>query len=194
MVTTHPHRSTRPRPGPRPDDTVPSRRERPERLRGRSARLRGRSAHRHERSACPPVGPALRREPSAYRRHRPARRRDRSAYRRDRGQVAMEYLGFLPLLLLVAVAAIQLGIAAYAAAQAGTAARAGARTAASYDAYASGESAARGAVSGWVKKGGFEYSEGGGADVTVTVSLKVPSIVPGLDDWEATRSSTMPRE
>ncbi len=187
MVTTHPYRSTRPRPGPRPDDTVPSRRERPE-------RLRGRSAHRRERSACPPVGPALRREPSAYRRHRPARRRDRSAYRRDRGQVAMEYLGFLPLLLLVAVAAIQLGIAAYAAAQAGTAARAGARTAASYDAYASGESAARGAISGWVKKGGFEYSEGGGADVTVTVSLKVPSIVPGLDDWEATRSSTMPRE
>ncbi|MDP9951821.1 Flp pilus assembly protein TadG [Streptomyces sp. DSM 41269] len=180
MVTTHPYRSTRPRPGPRPDDTVPSRRERPERLRGRSARLRGRSAHRRERSACPPVGPALRREPSAY--------------RRDRGQVAMEYLGFLPLLLLVAVAAIQLGIAAYAAAQAGTAARAGARTAASYDAYASGESAARGAISGWVKKGGFEYSEGGGADVTVTVSLKVPSIVPGLDDWEATRSSTMPRE
>ncbi|MFH9606569.1 TadE/TadG family type IV pilus assembly protein [Streptomyces sp. NPDC017448] len=112
----------------------------------------------------------------------------------DRGQVAMEYLGFLPLLLLVAMAAIQLGIAAYAAAQAGTAARAGARTAASYDARTSGESAARGAVSGWVKSNGFAYTEGGGADVTVTVRLVVPSIVPGLDDWEATRSSTMRRE
>ncbi|MYW29171.1 pilus assembly protein, partial [Streptomyces sp. SID2119] len=45
---------------------------------------------------------------------------------RDRGQVALEYLGFLPLLLLVAMGALQLGLAAYAANQAGTAARAGA--------------------------------------------------------------------
>lgn len=113
---------------------------------------------------------------------------------RDRGQVAMEYLGFLPLLLLVALAAIQLGLAAYAANQAGTAARAGARTAASVDARGSGQSNARDAVSDWVEDGGFRYHQSGGQDITVTVGVKVPSIVPGLNDWWAERSTTMPNE
>ncbi len=114
--------------------------------------------------------------------------------RRDRGQVALEYLGFLPLLLLVALLAIQLGIAAYAANQAGTAARAGARTAASYDAHGDPETAARGAVSGWVKGNGFSYSQSGFEDITATVAVKVPSLVPGIGPWTATRSATMPRE
>jgi len=115
--------------------------------------------------------------------------------RRDRGQVAIEYLGFLPLLLLVAMGAIQLGLAAYAASQAGTAARAGARTAASYDAHGDPAAAARSAVSGWVKKGnGFTYRQSGFRDITATVEIKVPSVVPGLDGWVATRSATMPRE
>ncbi|MFC8014093.1 TadE family protein, partial [Streptomyces cinereoruber] len=52
---------------------------------------------------------------------------------RDRGQAAVEYLGFLPILLLVGLAGLQLGIAAYAAQQAGTAARASARAASSDD-------------------------------------------------------------
>lgn len=42
---------------------------------------------------------------------------------RDRGQVAIEYLGFIPVLLLVTLAAVQLGLVAYTAEQAGTAAR-----------------------------------------------------------------------
>lgn len=112
----------------------------------------------------------------------------------DRGQVAMEYLGFLPLLLLVAMAAIQLGLAAYAASQAGTASRAGARTAASVDARGSGQTNARDAVSDWVEEGGFRYRQRGGQDITVTVRVKVPSVVPGLDDWWAERSTTMPNE
>ncbi|SCK57702.1 TadE-like protein [Streptomyces sp. AmelKG-D3] len=113
---------------------------------------------------------------------------------RDRGQVALEYLGFLPLLLLVALLAIQLGIAAYAANQAGTAARAGARTAASYDAHGDPEAAARGALSGWVEANGFSYSQSGFEDITATVAIKVPSLVPGIGPWTATRSATMPRE
>lgn len=44
---------------------------------------------------------------------------------RDRGQVAIEYLGFLPILVLVGMAVVQLGLIAYTAQQAGTAARAG---------------------------------------------------------------------
>ncbi|MGW7421338.1 hypothetical protein ACWGJB_14895, partial [Streptomyces sp. NPDC054813] len=39
---------------------------------------------------------------------------------RDRGQVAVEYLGFIPVLLIVGLAGIQLGAVAYAAEQAGT--------------------------------------------------------------------------
>ncbi|MFJ6613285.1 TadE/TadG family type IV pilus assembly protein [Streptomyces sp. NPDC091289] len=119
------------------------------------------------------------------------RDRDRDC---DRGQVAMEYLGFLPLLLLVAMAAIQLGLAAYAANQAGTAARAGARTAASVDARGSGQGNARDAVSDWVEDGGFSYRQRGGQDITVTVRVKVPSVVPGLNGWWAERSTTMPNE
>ncbi|CAD5951779.1 MULTISPECIES: TadE/TadG family type IV pilus assembly protein [Streptomyces] len=122
---------------------------------------------------------------------RAAKGRDRG---RDRGQVALEYLGFLPLLLLVAMGALQLGLAAYAANQAGTAARAGARTAASYDAHGDPRSTARSAVSGWLGDGGFRYSQRGGRDITATVQVKVPSVVPGLDGWWAKRSATMPRE
>ena len=48
---------------------------------------------------------------------------------RDRGQASIEFLGFLPILLLVALAVVQLGLAAYAVQQAGTGARAAARTA-----------------------------------------------------------------
>ncbi|MYX55476.1 septum formation initiator, partial [Streptomyces sp. SID8382] len=54
--------------------------------------------------------------------------RVRLASGRDRGSASIEFLGFLPILILVALAAVQLGIAAYAAQQAGTAARAAART------------------------------------------------------------------
>lgn len=126
---------------------------------------------------------------------RPHGERTRFARARgDRGQVAMEYLGFLPLLLLVAMAAIQLGLAAYAASQAGTASRAGARTAASLDARGSGQTNARDAVSDWVEEGGFRYRQRGGQDITVTVRVKVPSVVPGLKDWWAERSTTMPNE
>jgi hypothetical protein len=143
------------------------------------------------------LDPALRRDSDRGRGRDSGRGRGRDGCLcrdRDRGQVAMEYLGFLPLLLLVALAAIQLGLAAYAANQAGTAARAGARTAASVDARGSGQGNARDAVSDWVEDGGFRYRQSGGQDITVTVGVKVPSIVPGLNDWWAERSTTMPNE
>ncbi|MEI7033243.1 TadE/TadG family type IV pilus assembly protein [Streptomyces pratensis] len=105
----------------------------------------------------------------------------------------MEYLGFLPLLLLVALLALQLGLAAYAASQAGTAARAAARTAASADHHGDPRSTARSAVSQWLvdDPADFGYQESGGDDVTATVRIRVPSVVPGLDGWWAERSTTM---
>ncbi|MET9088585.1 TadE/TadG family type IV pilus assembly protein [Streptomyces sp. NPDC004237] len=104
---------------------------------------------------------------------------------RDRGQVAIEYLGFIPALLLVALAGIQLGAVAYAAEQAGTAARAGARAASLQENV--------GAACASAVSGGIDVScasSGGGDSVTVTATVHIPKIV-----WElgnATKSATMP--
>ncbi|MFI8203298.1 TadE/TadG family type IV pilus assembly protein [Streptomyces sp. NPDC085937] len=109
--------------------------------------------------------------------------------RRDRGQVALEYLGFLPVLILVAMAGVQLGLIAYTAQQAGTAARAGARSA-SLDQGAQAACAA--AVSSWLAGGTSCGTSGGGDEVTVTARIDIPSIVPGWDFGTAGRSATMP--
>ena len=109
--------------------------------------------------------------------------------RRDRGQVAIEYLGFLPVLLIVAMAAVQLGLIAYTAQQAGTAARAGARSA-SLDRGA--QAACTAAVSSWLADGTSCGTSGGGDEVTVTARVDIPSIVPGWDFGSAGRSATMP--
>ncbi|WP_438272518.1 TadE/TadG family type IV pilus assembly protein [Streptomyces bobili] len=109
---------------------------------------------------------------------------------RDRGQVALEYLGFLPILLLVALAAVQLGLIAYAAQQAGTAARAGARSA-SLDEGAGG--ACQSAVSSWLADGTSCASEDLGEEVRVTSSITIPSVIPGIGDFgEAHRTAVMP--
>lgn len=114
--------------------------------------------------------------------------------RRDGGQVAIEYLGFLPLLLLVGLLTIQTGIAAYAANQAGTGARAGARSA-SMSMGGCDEGAARDAMSGWTADKADIDSGGSSSDeVTCTVRVEVPDIIPGVNIWgTAERSSTMPR-
>ncbi len=108
---------------------------------------------------------------------------------RDRGQAALEYLGFLPVLLLVGMAAVQLGLIAYTAQQAGTAARAGARSA-SLD-----RSAAEGcaqAVSGWLAGRTGCASSFGDDEVTVTADVGIPSVVPFWDFGPAHRTATMP--
>ncbi|WP_329614203.1 pilus assembly protein [Streptomyces brevispora] len=115
---------------------------------------------------------------------------------RDRGQVAFEYMGFIPLLLLVGLCAIQLGIAAYAANQAGTGARAAARTASQDRPELWPEQAGKSAMSDWLTKQGhttFHHHPGDGT-VTYTARVKVPSIIPWMEDafGYAERSSTMP--
>ncbi|MEV6163268.1 TadE/TadG family type IV pilus assembly protein [Streptomyces sp. NPDC052052] len=115
--------------------------------------------------------------------------------RRERGQVAIEYLGFIPLLLLVGLLAIQAGLAAYAANQAGTGARAAARSASmSYG--GCDREAGLAAMSGWTAdRADFSLSPPSSLDeVTCTVSVEVPDILPGVHIWgRAERSSTMPR-
>jgi Flp pilus assembly protein TadG len=114
---------------------------------------------------------------------------DHGGVGRDRGQVAIEYLGFLPILIIVAMAAVQLGLIAYTAQQAGTAARAGARSA-SLD--GSAQEACATAVSGWLADGTACPPSYGGDEVTVTATVDIPSIVPGWDFGDATRTATMP--
>ncbi|MFF4631276.1 TadE/TadG family type IV pilus assembly protein [Streptomyces griseorubiginosus] len=111
----------------------------------------------------------------------------RSLHRRDRGQVAIEYLGFIPILILVAMAVVQLGLIAYTAQQAGTAARAGAR-AASLD--LSAQDGCANAISDWLS---VDCAEGGGdGSVTVTATVQIPSIVPGWSFDPAVKTATMP--
>ncbi|MFJ4869192.1 TadE/TadG family type IV pilus assembly protein [Streptomyces sp. NPDC088757] len=108
---------------------------------------------------------------------------------RDRGQAAVEYLGFLPILLLVGLAGLQLGVAAYAAQQAGTAARAAAR-AASSDAEEKPDAVAAGyAAADWVT--GVDVAPSGG-EVVATVTVKIPSVVPFWDFDPVKKSATMP--
>ncbi|KKZ71561.1 TadE/TadG family type IV pilus assembly protein [Streptomyces showdoensis] len=109
---------------------------------------------------------------------------------RDRGQVAVEYLGFLPLLLLVGLVGVQFGIAAYAAQQAGTGARAAARAASvdDLDSVPGPAAAGKAAMSGWIA-GHSTVTESGGV---ATVSVDVPSLIPFLDMPTITRTATMP--
>ncbi|MFG2683008.1 TadE/TadG family type IV pilus assembly protein [Streptomyces sp. NPDC048392] len=107
----------------------------------------------------------------------------------DRGQAAIEYLGFLPVLIIVGMAAVQLGLIAYTAQQAGTAARAGARSASLQE---SAADACAAAVSSWLADGTNCPSSYGGDEVTVTATVDIPSIVPGWDFGDATRTATMP--
>ncbi|MER5937638.1 TadE/TadG family type IV pilus assembly protein [Streptomyces sp. NPDC001928] len=110
--------------------------------------------------------------------------------RRDRGQVAIEYLGFIPILILVAMAGIQVGLIAYTAQQAGTAARAGAR-AASLDP-GTAQEGCQNAVSSWLAEGTDCGEAPGGDQVTVTATVDIPSIVPGWNFDPAQKTATMP--
>ncbi|MFE1754584.1 TadE/TadG family type IV pilus assembly protein [Streptomyces anandii] len=110
--------------------------------------------------------------------------------RRDRGQVAIEYLGFIPVLMLVAVAVIQIGLVAWAAQQAGTAARAGARAASlGMSAQQGCQEAVADSLSGRTR---CSQASGGGT-VTVVATVRIPSIIPLWDPiGDAHKTATMP--
>ncbi|MDT0342368.1 TadE family protein [Streptomyces litchfieldiae] len=128
----------------------------------------------------------VRNAPRAQRRWPPWRRR------RDAGVTAIEFAGWLPLLVIVALAGLQLGIAGYAALQAGSAARAAARTAAQEDIEDQYEAVGEAAVSDWLT---VEIDPVAlcGEEATVTARVSVPSVLPFIEDFgEASRTVTMP--
>lgn len=111
---------------------------------------------------------------------------------RERGSASLEFLGVLPILLLIALAGVQLGLVAYTASQAGTAARAAARMEARYDPPISGQAAGTEAVSDWLDA--RIATEDTGDQVTATATVRIPSIIPGLGLNSVSRSATMPKE
>ncbi|MEV8425920.1 TadE/TadG family type IV pilus assembly protein [Streptomyces niveus] len=110
----------------------------------------------------------------------------------DGGQAAIEFAGLIALLLFVALAAIQLGLAAYAVQQAGTASRAAARAASQYD--YDYKAVGKASMSDWLADGADIDSAWCFADeVEVTARVDVPTILPDVFDFDdAQRSTTMP--
>ncbi|MFG3504397.1 TadE family protein [Streptomyces sp. NPDC047821] len=108
---------------------------------------------------------------------------------REGGQSAVEFVGWVTVLLTAALAAVQLGFVAYAVQQAGTASRAAARVA-SQDPTADAGAAGEAAISGWL---GAEVGVGGGGEaVTATATVPIPSVLPLFTLPSAQRSTTMP--
>ncbi|MGR4883237.1 TadE/TadG family type IV pilus assembly protein [Streptomyces sp. LARHCF249] len=114
----------------------------------------------------------------------------RRRMRSDRGQVAIEYIGFVPILLFVALCGIQLGWVAYVHEQADTAARTAARVEARHP--GRGEAAGRAAI-----REGLNATvsvPAGGDAVTATVTIKINAIVPGLEISDAVATAVMPND
>ncbi|ALC21163.1 TadE/TadG family type IV pilus assembly protein [Streptomyces pristinaespiralis] len=110
--------------------------------------------------------------------------------RDDRGQSAVEYGGWLFLLLFVMTIAVQVGLAVFAAQQAGTAARAAARVAAQDEATTSPQAAGAQALSSWLAAEIVTRRDGDA--VTADVEVTIPGVVPGISFGTVTKSATMP--
>ncbi|MER5869397.1 TadE/TadG family type IV pilus assembly protein [Streptomyces sp. NPDC002044] len=115
---------------------------------------------------------------------------DRRRVRCDRGQVALEYIGFVPILLFVALCGIQLGWVAHVHEQAGTAARTAARVEARNG---SGGAAAGAAAVKTSLAPSIEVTKGADA-VTAKVTIKINSLLPGLDVPDAKATAVMPND
>ncbi|WP_246234428.1 TadE/TadG family type IV pilus assembly protein [Streptomyces boluensis] len=114
----------------------------------------------------------------------------RARLRGDRGSVLLEFTGFLPTLLLVGLAVIQLGLVGYSFQQAGSGARAAARAEALEP--GAGQGAADAAMSAWYEP---QLAVGGGDLVRAEVTVDIPTLVPFVDlGWTATRAVTMPAD
>ncbi|MFK0020620.1 TadE/TadG family type IV pilus assembly protein [Streptomyces sp. NPDC090798] len=114
----------------------------------------------------------------------------RRRLREDRGVSMLEFAGFLPILLVIGMAAIQLGLIGYGINQAGTGARAAARVASQGG---DGSAAGHAAVSGWLNPNVPPPAQD--TDVTTaTVQVTVPGVIPLFGPYTVTRHATMPTD
>ncbi|MEU2678916.1 TadE/TadG family type IV pilus assembly protein [Streptomyces sp. NPDC007107] len=158
---------------------------------GRSPRAVGRAAD--ETTGRSPRAAGRAADETAGRSPRAVRQRARG--RGDRGSTAIEYLGFLPVLILIGMAGLQLGLIAYTAQQAGTGARAAARTASQDGLRGSYERVGKASMTGWVAQRARVAPPTGGDAVTVKVTVTVPDVLLGLlGDRTVEKSATMPRD
>jgi Flp pilus assembly protein TadG len=102
----------------------------------------------------------------------------------------LEFAGFLPILLLIGMAAIQLGLIGYGVSQAGTAARAAARAASQNG---DGVAAGTASVSGWLQPDVPPPTRDGDT-TTATVTVHVPAVIPFFSGWPVVRHVTMPND
>ncbi len=119
--------------------------------------------------------------------------------RRDHGAVATEFMAFLPLMIIAALAAWQVLIAASTANIAANAARTGSRAASLGE---DGEAAALDALDDWVRDGArAEAGRNPGCDddasdggTRIVVCLHVPIVFPGLtvDALQVRRAAELP--
>ena len=123
------------------------------------------------------------------RRRRAARPGRRTRRWDDRGVSMLEFAGFLPILLLIGMAAIQLGLIGYGVSQAGSGARAAARAASQNR---DGVAAGNAAVSGWLSPS--VNAPKGGDTTTATVTVRVPAVIPFFGNVPVTRHVTMPND
>ncbi|WP_406361253.1 TadE/TadG family type IV pilus assembly protein [Streptomyces sp. NBC_00715] len=136
---------------------------------------------------CPAPAPGTSGPPAAAT-HLRARRVTRRL-RDDRGVSILEFTGFLPILLLIGMATIQLGLIGYGANQAGSGARAAARVASQGG---DGAAAGQAAVSGWLDP---QVAPAQGADLTTaTVTVHVPGVIPLFGGYDLSRKATMPTD
>ncbi|MFG2500289.1 TadE/TadG family type IV pilus assembly protein [Streptomyces sp. NPDC048441] len=104
----------------------------------------------------------------------------------------LEFAGFLPILLLIGLATIQLGLVGYAVNQAGSGARAAARVA-SQGQGDGGQAAGLAAMDGNLDAQ-VDIS-GGGDTTTADVTVQVPTLLPFVDaGWHVKKSATMPND
>lgn len=101
----------------------------------------------------------------------------------------LEFAGFLPILLVIGMAAIQLGLIGYGINQAGSGARAAARVASQGG---DGRAAGQAAVSGWLNA---RVDPVPGPDLTTaTVTVRVPGVIPLFGPYDVIRHATMPTD
>lgn len=110
--------------------------------------------------------------------------------RSQRGSASVEFLGALPLLLVAALAALQLLVTTATVTATQTAARAGSRTAGLGASPGTARAAARDALPGWLRDGSVVSLDGTAARVVV----ELPVILPGLSSraLTVTRRAELP--
>ncbi|MFI6086029.1 TadE family protein [Streptomyces sp. NPDC051217] len=110
---------------------------------------------------------------------------------KEKGQAAIEFAGLVTLMIFVGLAAVQLGLVAYAVQQAGTASRASARAASTLD--TDYVQVGRESMSDWLAEDAtFEREPSFGDEVKITARVPVPAILPVFDFGDAERTATMP--